>query len=207
MINEIQTVFSNITCHACIDCMERAIKAYKDNLYVSENQLSSNVFHNSILGNNYKINNFRVERDTDNATIALDVKGITAKLNSKNKVYKSMTVTKYNINGVVYALKVKGTNKQNNFNEKKNTKMASSDCQIYRIKKTFACDSSDAELFMANVKEKTKKERRSQRIKKGKRIKFAITTTSEITTMYRKRNVDNSQVPENVMTSIEDFIY
>ncbi|KAF9823842.1 hypothetical protein SFRURICE_013379 [Spodoptera frugiperda] len=204
ILSDLQMVFMDVKCRRCIDCMERAIKAYKSQYHVLKSRPRSDELHEEVLRNRYvySVRNKReIAKETPQTTTPK-----TKRSKSKKKATKSVTVTKY-VDGEVYALKVKETNTQ--VNAEQNNVTHSTTCQIYSVKKSYPCDSPESITFLAIAKRKVNKKMKKD--KERQRLNSLITTTtttekpSFLAPAYKKRHVDNSQVPENFMPSIEEL--
>ncbi|KAJ8718515.1 hypothetical protein PYW08_002752 [Mythimna loreyi] len=195
MVSDLQTVFMDVACSQCIDCMERAIKAYTTHHHIIKTIPSTDELHEQVLS-------LGTRNRRDSSTPAEHTTSKSKKNKSKKKATKAVTVTKYNVDGDVFALKVKETNIVGSADQQNETQVST--CQVFSVKKSFPCDSPDGESFLTNAKRKG-----SKKSKKDKDAnKDTATTTSKphfMAPAFRKRQIDNSQVPDNFMPSIEDF--
>lgn len=200
-LNEIQSVLNDYSCHKCVECMKRALKAQRTHSYL-RNRTASKEMPHEVLTN--KIPR-RSKRDIGAPTLPeLDTNKDKKIKPKKSKSQKSVTVTKYNFDGEVFALKVK---EANSTIDDLNEKLYGVSCQVYSINKSYPCDSPEGDLIVTAAKRKMNK-----KDKKDKDITTKITTKPDIlinSAGFRKRQVDsnyqNSQLPENVMPSIEEF--
>ncbi|KAJ8714587.1 hypothetical protein PYW07_002812 [Mythimna separata] len=191
MVSDLQTVFMDVACRQCIDCMERAIKAYTTHHNIVKTIPSTDELHDQVL--RLRSRNRR-DSQTDNTTTK------TKKNKSKKKATKSVTVTKYNVDGNVFALKVKETNMVASGDRQNVTQVST--CQVFSVQNSFPCDSAEGESFLTNAKRKV-----SKKSKKVKDVNKDATTSKPHfnAPAFRKRQIDNSEIPDNFMPSIEDF--
>ncbi|CAH0687770.1 unnamed protein product [Spodoptera exigua] len=206
MLSDLQMVFMDVKCKKCIDCMERAIKAFKAHYHVVEARPRADELYEEVLKNRYIFSN-RNKRETPKIVETPQTTTTSKPKRSKTKkrATKSVTVTKY-VDGDVYALKVKETNTQVSVDQNNVTHTTS--CQIFSVKKSYPCDSPDSVAFLTTARRKLNK--RMKKEKEANRIDPLTTTTTTdkphfLAPAFRKRHVDNSQVPENVMPSIEEL--
>ncbi|KAL4717220.1 hypothetical protein ACJJTC_017107 [Scirpophaga incertulas] len=193
--NDLQRVFNDLTCKDCDSCMMRAIKAHQSHVakwYLGNSRLGAKEIREDILIN--KISRKKRDVSIDNTTEVIFEK----KKTKKGKVQKTITVTKYNTGGQVYALKVKVA--QLSFDKQNDTESPTTTCQVYSVKKSFPCESPEADTLTSPTKRKVrgKSKNRAER-------KFSSTTMKPSISVYRKREVDISQVQESFMPSIEEF--
>ncbi|KAJ0175091.1 hypothetical protein K1T71_009232 [Dendrolimus kikuchii] len=195
VVNDLQSLFVDTSCSHCTICMERAIRAYKSNLHHLDRPTIEELQEEVL---EYRYFNFnRDKRDTDSTE---KHESATEQLKTRNqRVHQFIDVKKYNINGEVYALKIN----ESNIIDVKFSKGKTSDalCHVYSIKKYFPCNTPEAELLLTVSKRKANKKNKKEK------IKSVVTTTEKKVSIpvFRKRHVDNSQVPENVMPSIEEL--
>lgn len=198
MISDLQTVFMDVTCSKCINCMERAMKAYITHYNIVKTTPSFDELHDHVL--QFKTT-YRNKRDTETTAENTGIK--IKRTKPKKKPIKSVTVTKYNVDGDVFALKVKETNVANT--DIQNDTQAST-CQIFSVKKSFPCDTAEGESLLTIAKRKISK--KNKKIKDTNRTDVTATPKAKahfLAPAFRKRQVDNSQVPDNFMTSLEEF--
>ncbi|XP_047029244.1 uncharacterized protein LOC124636988 [Helicoverpa zea] len=196
MVTDLQIVFMDVNCRKCIDCMERAIKAYTSHYHIVKTRPQYDELHEEVLKKRI-LQADRKKRETQSTT----EKYSTKIKRSKTKKTKAVSVTKFNVDGEVYALKIKETNTQVSPDQQNDTQVS---CQVYIVKKSFPCDAPDAETFLMVAKRKVNKKNKRDK----ERNKAAASTTESphfMAPAFRKRQVDNSQVPENFMPSIEEF--
>ncbi|KAL0821173.1 hypothetical protein ABMA28_005792 [Loxostege sticticalis] len=198
-VSELQSVFIDLACKRCHSCMERAMKAFKYHKHMINTRPSAEELQEDVLTNEIM---YRTKRDivpTDETMVSTaDDKKTTKKTrNKKNKTNRAVVVTKYNIDGEVYALKVKET-----MNNEQNESKGASTCQVYSVKKSFPCDSAEGESLLTSAKRKANKRKAK---KEQDKTSTTSTTQKTQTSVFRKREVDNSQVPENFMPSIEEM--
>lgn len=177
--------------------MERAIRAYKMQTRYLSSRLASEELHNDIIPN---FISGRTKRDVQTATKHDSKKEKTTKnkKTKREKVHRKVTVTKYTINGDVYALRVKETAGAVEDNQPLGTS-----CLMYSVKKSFPCDSPEGYLLATeNTKINKKTKKTAEKIKT---VPQPTTEKAQPRLSYRKRQVDNTQIPENVMPSIEEF--
>lgn len=181
-VGDVQPVFMDVNCKSCIECMQRAIKSHKTykNLKVDGEN-----FHDELFNRERNIRDKRKSNDS-----------VQGKLDKKTKKTKSISITKYNEKEKIYALKVMEPKTQvsSNIRDKNNTMT----CQIYSVKKSFPCESPEADSFLKESKKKTNK--RNKKENKREKNMSAVKTT-----VFRKRQIDESQAPEQIMPSIEEF--
>ncbi|XP_049872150.1 uncharacterized protein LOC126370996 [Pectinophora gossypiella] len=189
-VNELQNVFSDYSCSHCTECMERAIRAHKLAGY-QKDRPDSMELHNDILKG-------RVIRERRSANDSSQDKGDKKNKTKRAKAHRSITVTKYNIAGEVHALKVKESNPTND-----ETKVGS--CEVYKVSKSYACNSPDGEAILSAAKRKNNKKNKKDKDKQ----QFSTTTgaprSPQSVPVFRKRQIEKFQIPENVMPSIEEF--
>lgn len=181
--------------------MERAIKAHRYSKYRPD----SEELHSDLLTNTITIHrNKRYVTPTPTIEGRKEKKG-----KKKSKVHKTIIVTQYNVDGEVYALKVKESLPGSDHDD------GSAACQVYSVNKVMACNSPEGDAFIANVKRNANKKEKKQkeRIEDEEDMSPRTTTTTTTTTrapmksLFRKRQTDEirSQMPENVMSSVEEF--
>lgn len=203
MVSDLQIVFMDLHCKKCIDCMERAIKAYKSHYYIVKNRPRSDELHEEVLKHRHhgKGKSMRNKREINTSVSPVPK---LKRTKSKKKASKSVTVTKYNVDGEVYGLKVRETNTVVNAEQQNDTQ---STCQVYSVKKSFPCDTPEGESFLTVTKRKATK--KNKREKDRNKVDVSTTTTTIRphfnAPLFRKRQIDNSQVPENFMPSIEEM--
>ncbi|KAG6441564.1 hypothetical protein O3G_MSEX001884 [Manduca sexta] len=194
VVSEVQAVFAEAACQNCIACMERAIKADKINLHMVDNRPSAEELQTDVLSERHNFDRHREKRNLANDTVKL--KKVKSK---RNKVLKAVIVTKLKVDEQLYALKVKETITQTG-EQLKDMKSTSTTCQVYDVKNSFPCDTPEAEILLTVAKQRVNK-----KSKKQKEKRTVPATTHKIVPLFRKRQVDHSQVPENFMPSIEDI--
>ncbi|XP_059061534.1 uncharacterized protein LOC131854436 [Achroia grisella] len=201
-IRDIQSVFSDITCKTCHMCMERAIKTHMGKTHIESQRTKVEDLQYDMLTN--EINGVRSKRSVNSTEYSKKyIKNENKGKYKKNRTHKYITVTKYDINDEVYALKVKEINTQL-ITERQSDTMISETCQIYSVKKSFLCDSREGDTFLTAAKRKANKKKPRKVVDKNK----SSTTTQKAklaTLVFKKREVDNSQIPENFMPSVEDL--
>jgi hypothetical protein len=191
-ISELQSVFNDANCKDCHDCMDNAIKAYNNHIRMQNNRPSAEELRDDLTNEV----NVRIKRDLmSGEKIEFTPKKTKSK---KNKPQKTVTVTKYNVDNEVYALKVKETH----VSVEKQDGIAVTTCQVYSVKKSFPCESLEGDALLSSVKRKTNK----KKIKREQKNTFSSTVKSPTrTSVFKKREVDNTEVPDNSMSSIEDI--
>ncbi|CAG4935362.1 unnamed protein product [Colias eurytheme] len=197
--SDLQTVFIDPSCRNCATCMERAVNAHKIHNHVVNTQMNTDRFQDNTYTNQENIIRERRSVKFDN------VPKIEKKpKKSKPKRNKSVSVIKYNENGEIYALKVKETSNQLIADQQNVTKsFSSTTCQVYSVQQSLPCESPEADLILTATKRKTNKKNKKVQGKKETNVPTEKATL--ITSVFRKRHVDNSQVPENFMTSLEEM--
>ncbi|RVE46505.1 hypothetical protein evm_008855 [Chilo suppressalis] len=193
-LSEIQSVYNDVTCKSCIVCMDRAIRAHSLHVHMSSNRPNAAQLRDDVLS---KEINKRVKRETKTASEPAVDRSTKKSKGKKNKQQKAVTVTKYEVDSVVYALKVKETLVSN---EQQSDKIVGT-CQVYSVKKSFPCGSPDGEAVLQAAKRKAN--RKKSKKEQDKNIVTSTTVTSQIS-IFKKREVDSTQVLENIMPSIED---
>lgn len=176
-VTDLQSVFKDITCRDCITCMERAIKAHKINLHVLSYQSDENEFYYDVLNNERRKRNTAIPEDWER----------------KIKEGKSImgTVTKYTKERKVFAIKVKEIIENDR-----------TSCKLYSVKKSLPCESG-LDIISASKRSTNKKSKKITEI-----VPTNTATTERVqlkTSVYKKREVDNSQVSESFMPSIEEM--
>lgn len=195
-MNDLQSVFADEKCVLCSNCMERALKAHKYSKYRPDSEeLNTDLLSNTITVHRNK----RYVNSTPSIEGKKEKKG-----KKKSKVHKTIIVTQYNMDGEVYALKVKESLPGSDHNE-------DGACQVYSVNKVMACNTPEGDAFIANVKKNANKKdkRHKERIEDEEDITPKIPTTTQppLKSVFRKRQTDEirSQMPENVMSSVEEF--
>ncbi|CAB3244653.1 unnamed protein product [Arctia plantaginis] len=191
--SELQSLFMDPRCKKCIDCMGRAVHKYKAHAELKKKTVNTEL-REELLSNKFEFKN-RIKREDDITTTITSA--LPKKTKSKKKSTKSVTVTKYNIDGEVYGLKVKET-KAHTVDQSDNE---SSMCRIYSVKKSYDCDTPESESFLASKRKVNKKN------KKEKEKSTTLSTTPQAyfsSPSYRKRHIDPSEMPENIELSMED---
>ncbi|XP_064072999.1 uncharacterized protein LOC113398728 [Vanessa tameamea] len=187
-VSDLKSVFLDATCKRCHNCMERAIKSHK-----VQNQidlLKNEQFHSELV--DQEINKRNKRKTNASAQRKIDKK--IKKSKSKNK---SVTIIKYNDNERIFALKIIETNKHVLLDQQTNNTMT---CQVYSVKKSFPCETPEADLILNESKTKINKNKKSKREQSKKNEK-----TTVIAPVFRKRQIDDSQAPEQIMPSIEEI--
>lgn len=196
--NELQMVFTDEKCVLCSACMERALKANKYSHYRPDSEeLHSDLLTNTITVQRSK----RFVTSTPSADGRKEKKG-----KKKSKMHKTIIVTQYNVAGEVYALKVKESLPGSD-----NTEDGSGACQLYSVDNVMRCDTPEGDVFLANGKQnairKNKKPKESTRDEEDVSMRYQTTTRAPSKSEFRKRQSDDvrGQMPENVMSSVEEF--
>lgn len=176
--------------------MERALKAHKYSKYRSD----SKELHSDLLTNALTIQRSkRYVASTPPTEGKKEKKG-----KKKNKAHKTIIVTQYNVDGEVYALKVKESTPGSD-----NTEDGSAGCQVYSVNKVMSCRTPEGDAFIANVKKNAnrKDNRHKERISDEEDVTPSTTSRGLLQSVFRKRQTDEvrSQMPENVMSSVEEF--
>ncbi|CAF4826683.1 unnamed protein product [Pieris macdunnoughi] len=183
-----RAVFTDPSCKSCVNCMERVVKAHKVHRL---SKIRDDDIYQLLTKKDNKIKQKR--------SVNFETKG--EKKSKKTKAKKSVSVIKYNENGEIYALKVKETNNQL-ISEPNVTRAISTTCQVYSIQKSLPCESPEADLILTASKRKTNKKNKKVQ---GKRETNVPTEEAVIASMFRKRHVDNSELQEHYMTSLEEM--
>lgn len=187
-LSDLQSLFMDPTCRGCYTCMERAMKAQKPHIHMMDPRISSENFQDD---RNMIEASRRDKRKAKSENTSAKTK------RSKSKRNKGVTLTKYNDNGRIYALKIKETNlAQELYNKTVTT------CKVFTVQKSFSCDSPEANLILIDSKKRAnKKGRKGHRKRETKVIKHTTVNTP----VYGKRNIDDSHVQEQIMPSIEEM--
>ena len=185
----LQEVFTDLSCSQCIDCMDRAIKAYK--LHYQDVEKQSKQFL-------WSKTSYRNKRDADTNTTTERTTTRIRRTKPKKRASKAITVTKYNVDGDVIALKIKETNLTTT-DQQNDTQVTT--CQVFSVKKSFPCDTAEGESLLTVAKRKVSK--------KNRREKNASRTSSTkphfVAPAFRKRQVEHYQISDNFMPSVEDL--
>lgn len=186
-MNDIRAVFADEKCVLCFDCIERALRAHRYSKY----QPDSEELHSELLTNTISLN--RNKRFVTSAPESRKDKNGK----KKSKTHKKIIVTKYNVDGEVYALKVKESSESEHHEDEA--------CQLYSVNKVMSCDSPDTESFISNVKKYKKGRKHQDRSEEVTERTVAATTPPK--SLFKKRQTDEvrSQMPENEMSSVEEF--
>ncbi|CAH0588075.1 unnamed protein product [Chrysodeixis includens] len=195
MVNDLQVVFMDINCKKCIDCMERAIKAYKTHYHIVKQRPRSDELHQEVLKHRYgKGKRVKRESKTTKTHTHTPTPSTTKPKKSKSKK-KTVSVTKFNVDGEVYAVKVNETNANVNAEHQNDTSL--SICQLFSVTKSALCDSSEGYTILIPPRKKTTKKKKEAKPYKPQEPHFMIPS-------FRKRQIDNTQEPDNFMSSIEE---
>lgn len=176
--------------------MERALKAHRYSKYRADSEeLQTDLLTNKITLQRSK----RYVASTPPTEGKKEKKG-----KKKNKAHKTIIVTQYNVDGEVYALKVKESTPGSD-----DTEDGSGGCQVYSVNKVMSCKTPEGDEFIANVKKNgnRKDNRHKERIRDEEDVTSSTTSRALLESIFRKRQTDEirSQMPENVMSSVEDF--
>ncbi|XP_046966837.1 uncharacterized protein LOC124534854 [Vanessa cardui] len=190
-VSELKSVFLEATCKRCHKCMERAIKSHKVNNQID--LIKNEQFNNELV--DQEVNTRNKRKTNANALRKVDKK--TKKNKSKNK---SVTIIKYNDNERIFALKIIETNKNMLLDRQTNN---TTTCQVYSVKKSFPCETPEADLILKESKTKINKNKKSKREQNKKNASDVKTTV--IAPVFRKRQIDDSQAPEQIMPSVEEI--
>lgn len=196
-VSDLQSVFMDPACRGCYICMERSIKAHKVHNKMDimnnniENLQAEYIVQNKARRDKRKINLDKVASKQDN-------KGKKSKSRKNNQ---SVTIIKYNDNNKVYALKIKET--YTNIIGRKNTTKMGSTCQVYSVEKSSPCESHEADLILSVSQNKINKKGKKEQSKSNSNV--AVVKHAVVAPEFRKRQIDNSQVPEQIMPSIEEI--
>ncbi|XP_045775726.1 uncharacterized protein LOC123874442 [Maniola jurtina] len=203
-INDLQSVFMDPACTGCHTCMERAMKAHKSRTHMMDPRISLE---------NFQDDRNMIDERRDKRKAEWAASNVKKSKRSKPKNNKGITLMKYNHNGKIYALKINETNSVLDVHNNSETIMT---CQVYSVKKSVSCESPEANLILTGSRKKTTKKgkkgygkRETKSVEPMKLIEAVkraeSTKTVIIAPVYRKRNVDDSQVPEQIMYSIEEM--
>ncbi|XP_053612034.1 uncharacterized protein LOC128676113 [Plodia interpunctella] len=209
----LHTVYEDVECQKCHDCMDRSIKAQftynqAKKFHPSAKELHEDLLRHKVVDNRFKRDVAKKDAKKDN------------KLSTKHKEIKpskQATVTKYDVNGSIYALKIKDIDESGLIKD-------DTICEIYSVKKSVACDSPEVDTLLIGARKERKKMQvnkttASHRPPNSKLplLKAAATwsstkTTAKTTppttpeTIFKKREMDNSDAPD-FMPSIEEMAY
>lgn len=210
-VSKLQSVFIDLSCKKCHDCMEQAIKAYQQHNRIMINRPSAEDLQNDVLSNEISYRTKRDLKPTDQTVVESKVETIDAKdekkgskKRTKNNNKKAVSVTKYSMDGDVYALRVQETQSSDGNN---GTRPLAT-CKIYNVKRSYPCDSVETDALLAAARKRAYKKVAKKQEQEKVNSSTTKTTTPRVrvqTSLFRKREVDNSQVPENFMPSIEEL--
>ncbi|CAK1542177.1 unnamed protein product [Leptosia nina] len=192
--SELQAVFTDISCKGCVNCMERVVKAHKVN-HVNASQIRGDM--------NDSIRTIQENIVRDRRSVRFESVPKIEKKSKKSKTKKSVSVIKYNENGEIYALKVKESNTQLTPDQPNGTKTSSTTCQVYSIQKSLPCESPEADLILTASKRKTNK--KNKKVQGKRETSVPTEEATLIASVFRKRHVDNSEVQEPYLTSLEEM--
>lgn len=207
---KLQEIFNDYSCNACLDCMERALRVHK----VHSNKLSDRPIlddlQKELLRNSVNSEHgHKYKRDVTAALKEGTKKEKRSKI-KKHKHQKTVAVTKYALDNVTYALQVKENNVSGDIET----------CQVYTVKKHVPCDTPEGKLLMDVSKMKARKNLKKpnedeehekedhdkkQRKSRSNDDVEPYSETDRLEVLNRRREVDDGQIPENVMSSVEDF--
>lgn len=195
-VTQLQAVYSDIMCSKCQACMDRAVKVHKIRTHIMNNHGTPDDVREYILTNEINVRDKREVNLTDD--VPPNVPEIHKTKTKRGKPHKSVVVTKFKTDRDVYALKVKETipvSLSDSQSENKST------CQVYSVKKSFPCDTPEGDMLLAAAKRKAKK-------RKVKKETVKTSTSKDVQTgapiIFKKREVDSSQISETFMPSIEE---
>lgn len=174
--------------------MERALKAHKYNKYRPDSEELSDLLVNTVTVQRKK----RYVTSTPPTDGKKDKKG-----KKKSKAHKTIIVTQYNTDGVVYALKVKESLPGSDHTENE-----SGACHVYSVNKVMRCGTPEGDALIAKAKRNANsKDKRRKEHEEDVTTKNPTTTRASSKSVFRKRQTDDvrSQMPENVMPSVEEF--
>lgn len=183
--NDLQTVFLDPECDKCIRCMERAIRAHK----IRDSGMKSHISVEDFEGLVKLDGNSRKKRKVSSTDVPKKNK------KSKPKKNKSATVLKYFQDEKIYALKIKESNV---FADQQNISKTDTTCQVYSVINVVPCQTPEANAILAL----TKKHKKEQNKKKTGITRLE---TTQVTPTLKKREIDDSQIAEHYMPSIEDL--
>ncbi|XP_063368201.1 uncharacterized protein LOC134656574 [Cydia amplana] len=173
-------------CSMCLDCINKALFSSKKSttLSPSTHMESRHFILNDIFENYHQYKVERNKRDTEVPT--------KTKKSYVSKT-KNVTVTKYTIDGQIYAIKLRERNTTQAENQQ-----GDRSCQVFNVRKYYPCESPKAELILANARIKTNKANRRSK----KQTKSTLTTDKpqSQTLVFRDK-----LLAEPFMTSIEEL--
>ncbi|XP_063626997.1 uncharacterized protein LOC134798544 [Cydia splendana] len=178
-------------CSLCIVCINKALFF----LGISKKNTTSVPSTHIMQTRNFKSNKFlehyhhykevRNKRDTEVPTK-------TKKSNMSKS--KNVTVTKYNIDGQIYAIKLR----ERNSTQAENQQGDDRSCQVFSVRKYYPCESRKAEIFFSNARRKSNKANRRSKTQ----TKSILTTDKPQSQSLVFRD---KLVAEPFMTSIEEL--
>lgn len=178
VVTELQSVFRDVTCRNCTTCMERAIKAYRVHSHIINNVPNVHELYYDVLNNKE-----RKKRNTND-------------LEKNIKQEKSVTaaVTRYTKDRKVFAIEVKETIGD------------ITNCQVYSVKKSLPCDSG-SHIISASKRNNSRKSKKviGNAPVHTEGVSVFSETPESMVAAYKKREADNSHVPESFMPSIEEL--
>ncbi|XP_060804375.1 uncharacterized protein LOC132902608 [Amyelois transitella] len=198
-----ESPFDDLICQKCFNCMERAVKERNAYIQLLKNRPSSDELNEDLLKNQLVEN--RHKRDVHKAKANTSVASKPSRT-KKNKPLKSASVTKYDFNGEVYALKIKESNESGHHKDARV-------CHIYSIKKSLPCTSSEIDGLLSDAVSDVKRKKSGRSSKKGtlaqpgtKSNTMPTTTHKAKISIFKKREADNLETPD-FMPSIEEMSY
>ncbi|XP_063539656.1 uncharacterized protein LOC134748796 [Cydia strobilella] len=175
-------------CSLCLDCINKALfffSSKKSAASVPATHMQSRDFIlNDIIENYHHYKEVRNKRDTEVPTK-------TKKSNVSKS--KNVTVTKYNIDGQIYAIKLRERNSTQTENQHEDRS-----CQVFSVRRYYPCDSPKAELIFTNARRKVNKANRRSK----KQTKSILTTDKPQPQSLAFRD---KLLAEPFMTSIEEL--
>ncbi|XP_061720062.1 uncharacterized protein LOC133527181 [Cydia pomonella] len=174
-------------CSLCLNCINKALyflSSTKPTDDPPRHMPSSDFILNDIIENYHQYKVERNKRDTEVPTK-------TKKSNVSKS--KNVTVTKYNIDGQIYAIKLR----ERNFTQTEN-QQGDRSCQVFSVRKYYPCDSPKAELIFTNARRKANKSNRRTK----KQTKNTLTTDKPQSQSLTFRD---KLLAEPFMTSIEEL--
>ncbi|XP_034833427.1 uncharacterized protein [Maniola hyperantus] len=206
-MTDLPSIFMDPACSGCYTCMERVMKTHvKSHIHMMDPRISSENFQDD---RNNMIDGSR----RDKRKVEWGASSVKKSKRSKPKKNKRISLMKYNDNGKIYALQINETNSVLGVYNNSETIMT---CQVYSVKKSVSCESPEANLILTGSRKKTNKKGKKGYGKRDTKsvdpmklieaVKRAEPTkTVLIAPVYRKLNIDDSHVPEQIMYSIEEM--
>ncbi|XP_063382986.1 uncharacterized protein LOC134669395 [Cydia fagiglandana] len=176
-------------CSLCIDCIKKALFF----LSISKKSITAPSTH--VQTKNFTPNNF-IENYHHNKVVRnkRDTELPTKTKKSHVSKSKNVTVTKYNIDGQIYAIKLR----EKNSTQAENQQGDDRSCQVFSVRKYYPCESPKAESIFTNAKRKANKANRRSK-------KQTISTLTTDKPQFQSLVFRDKLSAEPIMTSIEEL--